>query len=258
MTDFASPGPLAGKVALVTGAGSGIGRASAVAFAQAGSCVVVADLDAASGQEITEMIRATGAEVMFQQTDVTQSADVARLVAATIDQFGRLDCAHNNAGISGVRGGATHVIADELWASVLAVNLTGVWLCMKHEIAHMLKQGGGAIVNTASVMGLVGGGGAAYVASKHGVVGLTKHAALEYAEVGIRINAVCPGFVRTPMIDDVFSARPEVEEGFRLAHPMARFGEPEEIAAAVVWLCTDAAAFVTGAAMPVDGGYLAR
>jgi NAD(P)-dependent dehydrogenase (short-subunit alcohol dehydrogenase family) len=258
MTDFASPGPLAGKVALVTGAGSGIGRATALAFARAGSCVVVADFDPTSGQETTEMIRAGGAEAIFRLADVTQNGDVARLVAATVEQYGRLDCAHNNAGISGVRGGATHEIADELWERVLAVNLTGVWLCMKHEIVQMLTQGGGAIVNTASVMGLVGGGGAAYVASKHGVVGLTRHAALEYAEAGIRINAVCPGFVRTPMIEDAFDSRPEVEDRFRLAHPMARFGEPEEIAAAVVWLCTDAASFVTGAAMPVDGGYLAR
>jgi NAD(P)-dependent dehydrogenase (short-subunit alcohol dehydrogenase family) len=258
MSDFASPRPLAGKVALVTGAGSGIGRASAVAFAHAGASVVVADLDATSGRETTAMIRAGGAEATFCPADVKQSADVARLVAATVDQYGRLDCAHNNAGISGVGGGATHEIADELWARVLAVNLTGVWLCMKHEIAHMLAQGGGAIVNTASVMGLVGGGGAAYVASKHGVVGLTKQAALEYAEAGIRVNAVCPGFVRTAMIEDAFASRPEVEARFRAAHPMARFGEPEEIAVAVVWLCTDAAAFVTGAAMPVDGGYLAR
>jgi NAD(P)-dependent dehydrogenase (short-subunit alcohol dehydrogenase family) len=156
-------------------------------------------------------------------------------------------------------GGLTHEIPEDVWAHVLAVDLTGVWLCMKYEIAQMLAQGGGgAIVNTASVAGLVGGTGSNYVASKHGVVGLTKNAALEYAQQGIRVNAVCPGAVMTPMLTDVFATRPGVEERYRAAEPIGRLGTPEEIAAAVVWLCSAAASFVTGVAMPVDGGWVAR
>ena len=167
-------GLLKGKVALVTGAGSGIGRASALAFAQAGAAVVAADVDPNAGDETAQLVCAGGGEAIFLTADVSRAEDVARLVASTVERYGRLDCAHNNAGISGARGGATHEIADDLWGRVLAINLTGVWLCMRHEIAQMLAQDGGAIVNTASVMGLVGGGGAAYVASKHGVIGLTK------------------------------------------------------------------------------------
>ena len=173
------------------------------------------------------------------------------------DGRNRLDCAHNNAGIA-VVAGLTHEIPDEVWARVLAVNLTGVWLCLKHEIAQMLAQGGGAIVNTASVAGLVGGVGSAYVASKHGVVGLTKNAALEYAQRGIRVNAVCPGVVRTKMVEDVFAQVEGLEERWLATEPVGRFAAPEEIAAAVVWLCTDAASFVTGVALPVDGGYTAQ
>ena len=248
---------LEGKVVLVTGGGSGIGRASSVAFARAGACVVVSDIDSDGGAETARLIAAAGGTVDFVAADVARPQDVADLVATVVARHGRLDCAHNNAGI-GPGPGATHEIADEQWGRVLAVNLTGVWLCMKHELAQMLVQGGGAIVNTASVMGLVGGVGSPYVAAKHGVVGLTKQAALEYAQRGIRINAVCPGPIRTKMVEDAFSRVPGLEERWTSIVPAGRVAAPEEIAWAVVWLCTEAASFVTGIALPVDGGWVAQ
>jgi NAD(P)-dependent dehydrogenase (short-subunit alcohol dehydrogenase family) len=248
---------LTGKVALVTGAGSGIGRATALAFAQEGAKVVVADVDAVGGEETVKQITQTGGEAIFVATDVSRADDVQRLVSRTVEVYGRLDCAHNNAGIS--VGGRTHDIAEDAWARVLAVNLTGVFLCMKYEIVQLLAQGGGgAIVNTASVLGLVGGGSVTYVASKHGVVGLTKHAALEYAQRGIRINAVCPAPIPTPLLARAFARTPGLEERWLASVPLGRFGTPEEVAAATVWLCSDAASFVTGVAMPVDGGWLAQ
>ena len=254
------PGKLNGRVALVTGAASGIGRASALAFANDGARVVVADVAADQGRETVDLIEAAGGEAIFVLADVSKRGDVEHLVTAAIDTFGRLDSAHNNAGIEGATpaGTAFHDYPDEMWDRVLGINLKGVWLCMQVEIVQMLAQGGGAIVNTASIAGLVGGFGGAYSAAKHGVVGLTKVAALEYATRGIRVNAVCPGGIRTPMLERVFARRPETEQLFVAGEPVGRLGTPEEIAAAVVWLCSDGASFLTGVALPIDGGWVAR
>ena len=252
-------GSLAGKIALVTGGGSGIGRASALAFAREGAQVIVADTDAAGGEETLAQIRQAGGDGLAIRADVTDAADVAALVERAVAAYGRLDCAHNNAGIEGPRA-ALHEYPEEAWDRVLAVNLTGVWRCMRREIRQMLAQGGGAIVNTASVAGLIGSssGICAYNASKHGVVGLTKTAALEYARRGIRVNAVCPGLVETPMLGRLFGGDAALAERFAATQPTGRYATPEEVAAAVVWLCSDAAAYVTGLAMPIDGGYVAQ
>jgi NAD(P)-dependent dehydrogenase (short-subunit alcohol dehydrogenase family) len=254
------PGKLNGRVAMVTGAASGIGRASALAFAEDGARVVVADVAVDQGRATVDLIEAAGGEAIFVPADVSRRADVEQLVKAAIDTFGRLDCAHNNAGIEGATPAGTqfHDYPDEMWDRVLGINLKGVWMCMQAEIVQMLAQGGGAIVNTASIAGLVGGFGGAYSAAKHGVVGLTKVAALEYATRGIRVNAVCPGGIRTPMLERVFARRPETEQLFVAGEPVGRLGTPAEIAAAVVWLCSDGASFLTGVALPVDGGWVAR
>jgi NAD(P)-dependent dehydrogenase (short-subunit alcohol dehydrogenase family) len=246
-----------GRVALVTGAGSGIGRASALAFAREGANVVVSDAVIEGGEETTQLIEDAGGQARFIAADVTRADEVQQLIGRIVDEFGRLDFAHNNAGI--VRGALTHELSEDDWARVLDVNLTGVWRCMKHELAQMLRQGGGgSIVNTASVLGLVGNvERSAYAASKHGVVGLTRVAALEYAQRGIRVNAVCPGVIRTAMT----AARlgdPDQRARMIADEPIGRYAEPAEVAAVVVWLCSDAASFVTGTAMPVDGGWLAR
>jgi NAD(P)-dependent dehydrogenase (short-subunit alcohol dehydrogenase family) len=253
-------GTLEGRVALVTGAASGIGRATALAFAHEGAKVVAADVAAEAGRETVDLIEAAGGDAVFVRADVARAEDVARLVAGAVETYGRLDCAHNNAGIEGAvpAGTAFHDYPDAVWDQVMAINLKGVWLCLKAELAHMLGQGGGAIVNTASIAGLVGGFGSAYTAAKHGVVGLTKAAALEYAARGIRVNAVCPGVIATPMIERAFARRPEAEQLYLAGEPMGRFGTAEEVAAAVVWLCSDAASFLTGVALPVDGGWVAR
>ena len=251
-------GRLDGKVALVTGSGSGIGRASALAFAREGAKVVGADVVVDGGQETVRLIRAAGGEGLFVKTDVSRAAEVEALLTQTIATYGRLDCAHNNAGVEGMFVSTTEYTEAD-WDRVLSVNLKGVWLCMKYEISQMLQQGGGAIVNTASGAGLVGVAGlSAYVASKHGVIGLTKTAALEYAKAGIRVNAVCPGVIQTPMVARLTSSRPDLSEALVAAEPMGRTGKPEEIAEAVVWLCSEAASFVTGHAMSVDGGYVAQ
>jgi NAD(P)-dependent dehydrogenase (short-subunit alcohol dehydrogenase family) len=249
-----------GRVALVTGAASGIGRATALAFAEAGARVVVADVLDEQGRQTVDLIEAAGGEAIFVAADVSGRHDVERLVRTTVETYGRLDCAHNNAGIEGAAPAGTefHTYPEAIWDQVLAINLKGVWLCMQAEIGQMLGQGGGTIVNTASVAGLVGGFGGAYSAAKHGVVGLTKVAALEYATRGIRVNAVCPGGIATPMLERVFARRPEVEQLFVAGEPVGRLGRPEEIAAAVVWLSSEAASFLTGVALPVDGGWVAR
>ena len=247
-----------GKVALVTGAGSGIGRASAMAFAQAGAKVVVADIVVAGGEETVQMIQQAGGEAIFVEADVSQASAVEAMVNKAVATYGRLDYAHNNAGIEGAMS-STVDCTEETWDRTIAINLKGVWLCMKYEIPQMLKQGGGAIVNTASIAGLVGSPGLpAYVASKHGVNGLTKAAALEYAKEGIRVNAVCPGAIRTPMIARVVEENPEMGQIIESMHPIGRAGEPEEVAQTVVWLCSDAASFVTGLPMAVDGGVVAQ
>lgn len=248
---------MTGKVALVTGGSSGIGRATALAFAREGAKVAVADLNIVGGQETVSLITEAGGEACFIEADMGEAASVAAMVEKTVETYGRLDYAHNNAGIEGVLK-RTAEQAEEDWAPVIQINLTGVWLCMKYEIPHMLQQGAGAIVNTASGAGLIGVKRmAAYVASKHGVVGLTKTAALEYAKSGIRINAVCPGVIKTAMVDRVSGNRPDVLDKMIAAEPIGRSGQPEEIAESVVWLCSDAASFVTGHAMAVDGGAVA-
>jgi len=248
---------VAGKVALVTGGGSGIGRASALTFAREGAKVVVADVAVEGGEETVRLIQQRGGEAIFVKTDVSRAAEVEALVARAVQTYGRLDCAHNNAGIEGAAA-TTIDYAEDAWERVIAINLKGVWLCMKYEIPHLLKQGGGAIVNTASTAGLVGyRGGAAYVASKHGVVGLTKTAALEYTKAGVRVNAVCPGAIDTPMMGRITGHRPQRAERMAASEPVGRMGRPEEIAEAVVWLCSEAASFVTGHAMAVDGGITA-
>ncbi len=251
-------GQLDGKVALITGAGSGIGRASALVFAREGATVVVADVDAAGGAETVRLVESAGGRALFVKTDVSRASEVEALVQASVAAYGRLDYAHNNAGIEGMVLTPTADWTEEAWNRTININLKGVWLGMKYQIPRMLKQGGGAIVNTASIAGLVGSRSAGYGASKHGIVGLTKTAALEYAKSGIRVNAVCPGVIRTPMVQRSLDRMPELEERFVAVEPIGRIGRPEEVAEATVWLCSAAASFVTGHAMTVDGGYVAQ
>lgn len=251
-------GLVEGKIALVTGGGSGIGRATALTFAREGAKVVVADVVVDGGEETVRLIKAAGGEALFVKADMAKAAEVEAMVQKAVATYGRLDCAHNNAGIEGATG-RTADYREEDWDRVISINLTGVWFCLKYEIAQMLKQGGGAIVNTASDAGLLGVPQMpAYVASKHGVVGLTKTAALEYAKSGIRVNAVCPGVIKTPMVDRITGQRAGRAERMAAAEPVGRMGKPEEIAEAVVWLCSEAASFVTGLSMPVDGGIAAQ
>lgn len=256
------PGLLDGKIALVTGASSGIGRATSLEMARNGARVTVADVNEEGGRETVDAIEKAGGEAIFVRADVTSGADVQAMIRTAVESFGRLDCAVNNAGVGGTsrdgRRFATHEYPEELWTRIIAVNLTGVFLCLQHEIGQMLAQGGGAIVNIASITGLVGGFGTPYGASKHAVVGMTRNTALEYARSGIRVNAVCPGVVETPMVAAVFGAVPGLEERWRETEPIGRFSAPSEIAAAVTWLCSDAASFVTGVALPVDGGWTAQ
>jgi NAD(P)-dependent dehydrogenase (short-subunit alcohol dehydrogenase family) len=244
---------LDGKVALVTGGGSGIGQATAIEFATQGAKVVVADINCDDAIATTQSIAEIGAEGCTFQMDVSNAEDVSAAVQYAVSAFGRLDIAFNNAGIAG--GGGIEDCTEDLWDKIIDTNLKGIWLCLKYEIPLMLSQKCGAIVNTASIAGLVGfARSAAYTSSKHGVIGLTKSAALEYAESGIRINAVCPGLTRTPMLH----LNEKTEAKWAALHPLGRVAEVDEIACAVVWLCSDAASFVTGAAIPVDGGYIAK
>lgn len=246
-----------GKTVLVTGGAGGIGRATALAFGQAGARVVVSDVSAVGGEQTVSMIAQAGGEAIFVKADVSREAEVEALIRQTVDAFGRLDCAFNNAGIE--EESKPLAECDEaLFDRIMSVNVKGAWLCMKHEIRQMLKQGGGVIVNTASVAGLVGAPlQPAYAASKHAVVGMTKTAAAEYGRAGIRINSVCPGVIRTPMLERALEREPRREKNIVKVHPIGRLGEAAEIAGAVVWLCSDSASFVTGHQLAVDGGLTA-
>jgi NAD(P)-dependent dehydrogenase (short-subunit alcohol dehydrogenase family) len=248
---------LQGKVALVTGGTSGIGRDTVVLFAKAGAKVVIAGRRELEGKETVEMVRAAGGEGLFVKADVSKAAEVEALVQRTVEKFGRLDVAFNNAGIEGHWLPITEQ-SEEDWDRTIDINLKGVWLCLKYEIRQMLKQGGGgAIVNMASAAGLIGLAGAAtYCASKHGVMGLTKSAALENARSGIRVNVVCPAVIETPMADRAY-ADPGIHKFVLGLHPIGRFGRAEEISAAVLWMCSDRASFMTGQSLVLDGGLLA-
>jgi NAD(P)-dependent dehydrogenase (short-subunit alcohol dehydrogenase family) len=253
-------GLLEGKSALVTGAASGIGRAAALAFAREGAWVAAADRNLEAAKGTVAAIEEAGGQAVAIACDVTEDAQVAAMVAAAVEAFGSLDCAFNNAGVAPYQLNAAGVLAADLeeasWLGLIDVNLHGVWRCLRHEVAQMRRQGGGAIVNTASILGLIGSGGsAAYVASKPAVVGLTKAAAVDHAPENIRVNAVCPGYIETPMTEETMRRR---GEQLMARVPMARMGTPQEIAEAVVWMCSDRAGFVTGACWQVDGGYTAR
>jgi NAD(P)-dependent dehydrogenase (short-subunit alcohol dehydrogenase family) len=247
------------KVAMVTGGGSGIGRAAALAFADAGAKVVVADIDVEGGKKTIDAIERAGGHSVLVQADVSLAADVEAVVSETIDEYGRLDCCFNNAGIEGTVGTRLADYQEDAWDKLIDINLKGVWLCMKYQLARMVERGSGAIVNNASIAGLVGGTfGSAYYASKHGVIGLTKAAAIEYGGSGIRVNAVCPGVIQTEMAGRLLKGDKPRESAITALHPLGRLGSPEEVAQAVVWLSSDAASFVTGQAIAVDGGYVAQ
>ena len=246
------------KVVLITGGGSGIGRATALLFAKAGARLALADIDAQSGQETAEFITSHGSEAIFMQTDVSHADQVLNMIEETVARYGRLDCAFNNAGIEGETKRTMDVTEDD-FDRIIAVNLKGVWLCMKYELEQMVRQGHGAIVNTASVAGLVGAHSLpVYAASKHGVVGLTRSAAVEYARKGIRVNAVCPAVIRTAMVERAMDAFPKLKEGMVGNNPSKRLGEADEVAEAVLWLCSDASSFTNGATLTVDGGLTAQ
>ncbi len=246
-----------GNVAIVTGGGSGIGRSTAELYAREGASVMVADIDADGGQQTVDMIESSGGKAAFVEANVSSPTDCEALVARAVERFGRLDYACNNAGIPGEQT-PTADYSIEGWQSLISINLSGVFYCMKYEILAMLESGGGSIVNMASILGHVGfAGSPAYVSSKHGVIGLTEKVALEYGAHGIRANAVGPGFIRTPMIS-ILEQDPEVMQQIVAMHPIGRLGTPEEVAELVIWLSSDKASFVTGGYYPVDGGYLAR
>ncbi|HRI27517.1 MAG TPA: SDR family oxidoreductase [Chitinophagales bacterium] len=244
------------KVVIVTGGAFGIGSAAAIAFAQKGAKVAIVDW--VENHETLHAIQAQGGEAIFIQCNVSKTEDVQAMVAKTVQTYGGLDYAFNNAGIEGING-ITHECTEENWDKTIGINLKGIWLSMKYQIPQMLKRGKGAIVNCASIAGLVGFPGLpAYVASKHALIGLTKTTALEYAKLGIRVNAVCPGAIKTPMIDRITGNQKEVEAQFAAMEPIGRIGQPDEVANAVLWLCSDEASFVTGHAMAIDGGWIAQ
>ncbi|HLX37949.1 MAG TPA: glucose 1-dehydrogenase [Candidatus Binataceae bacterium] len=250
---------LTGKSAIITGGGSGIGRAAATVFAREGARLIIADVAEDAGRKVVETIRDKGGEAQFLRCDVAKAADVEALVAAAVKAYGRLDCAFNNAGIGGKQR-KTADYDEEEWDRIMSVNLKGVWLCMRAEIKQFLAQKSpGAIVNTASAAGLIASHSMpAYTAAKHGVVGLTKVAAIEYARTGIRINDVCPGIIDTPLVADMVAQVPKLAGRLDGLEPVGRKGKPEEIAEAVAWLCSDRASFVTAASISVDGGITAQ
>ncbi len=248
-------GQFEGKVAIVTGAGSGIGRGSALAFAREGARVVVADIAVEGGEETVKQVEAAGGAAIFVETDVSQAAAAKRLVEQAVESYGRLDFAHNNAGLLG-KAMPVAECSEEEWDRIMSVNLKGVWQCMRFEIPEMLEQGGGAIVNTSSAAGLIGMERLAlYTASKHGVAGLTKAAALDYAKSGVRVNAVCPGFINTPMIQGIEDPTTFPTDALPA---LPRAGTPEDVANAVVWLCSEASSYITGHLMSVDGAMTIR
>jgi NAD(P)-dependent dehydrogenase (short-subunit alcohol dehydrogenase family) len=246
-----------GKVAVITGGSSGIGRATAIAFASEGARVAIGARRAAESEETIRLIQEKGGEAIFVPTDVTQAAQLQRLVDAAVDRWQRLDFAFNNAGVAGTPFVAIPDYSEEVWDQVVDVNLKGVFLAMKFELPAMMKTGGGAIVNMSSVAGLIGGRvGAAYYASKAGVIGLTRAAAMEYCHDNIRVNAVCPAVIETAMAAGIFASGRTatlIEQ-----HPLGRFGKPEEVADSVVWLCSERSSFITGQALPIDGGFTTR
>ena len=246
-----------GKVVVVTGGNSGIGKVTAEHFASLGASVVIAARRVDEGEAVARGIRDSGGEARFVRADVSREEDVDSLVAQTVEAYGRLDCAFNNAGGAPTAPrGRIHEYPLEDWNAVVDVHLKGIFLCMKYELRQMLAKGGGAIVNMSSIYGLSADRHVypSYVASKHGTIGLTRSAAIQYSGKNIRVNAVCPGVIRTPMLDEVLRIRPEAEEHYRGLHPVGRLGEPQEVADAVVWLCSEQASFVTGHALVVDGG----
>ena len=251
------PNQYEGKVVLVTGGSYGIGRAAAIGFSQRGAKVAIADIDTKRGEETLRRIKEEGGDAIFVRTDVSSEADVKALVDKTVQTYGKPDCAFNNAGIHKHFISTIEFTAAD-WEEMINVNLKSVWLCMKYEIPQMLKQGKGAIVNTSSAARLVGApSNPAYPASKHGVVGLTKSTALEFARKGIRVNCVCPGPTRTGMNEELTATHPEMVKAMDQKVPMGRIGEPEEVAAAAIFLCSDEASYITGHALPVDGGIVA-
>ena len=250
---------LKGKIALITGGGSGIGRAAAQLFSREGAKVVIVDINVEGGEETVRSINDAGGEAHFIKTDISKAAEVEALINKIIEIYNRLDCAYNNAGILGDFASVVEH-SEEAWDRVLETNLKGTWLCMKYEIPQMLEQGSGAIVNTASTSGLFVGGKyrSAYSATKAGIVSLSKVAALEYAEYGLRVNVICPSATRTPMLKQFFELNPEVEVDFIAQTPRGRIAVPEEVAEGALWLCSDASSHVTGHALAVDGGFLSR
>ncbi len=252
------PGILQGKVALVTGGGSGIGRATSLRLAREGAKIMIADYVPEGAERTVKMIKDAGGEASCIAADVSVSKQVETVINKAVETYGRIDCAFNNAGIEGAIGD-TVGCTEENFDRVIAIDLKAVWLCMKFEIPQMLKQGGGAIVNTASIAGLAGFNGIpAYVAAKHGVVGLTRNAALEYAQRNIRVNCVCPGVIRTPMVERAIDKGGFTEADIIAGEPVGRLGKPEEIAEGVLWLLSEASSFVTGHPLTIDGGWVAR